>query len=110
MQAAVYKQAGKTGDVLEVIELPTPEPAPGEVRVRIACAGLNPTDWKRMRTGPLAGALQVPCQDGAGTIDAVGSGVDPSRLGERVVRTGPEILGKLLVRHARGTVLPHGVG
>jgi NADPH2:quinone reductase len=84
MRAAIYQQPGAVNDVLEVTDVPTPEPGPGEVRVRIEFTGLNPTDWKRMRTGPLAGAFQVPCQDGAGTIDAVGTGVDPSRVGERV--------------------------
>jgi NADPH2:quinone reductase len=84
MHAATYEQTGSTDKVLSVTEVPTPEPGPGQVRVRIAFAGLNPTDWKRMRTGPVAGAFQVPGQDGAGTIDAVGPGVDPSRVGERV--------------------------
>jgi NADPH2:quinone reductase len=84
MRAAIFKRPGAVKDVLEVTDIPTPEPGPGEVRVRVAFTGLNPTDWKRMRTGPLAGALQVPCQDGAGTIDAVGPSVDPSRVGERV--------------------------
>jgi NADPH:quinone reductase len=84
MRAAIYRQPGPVADVLDVTEVPTPEPGPGEVRVHIAYAGLNPTDWKRMRTGPLAGAFQVPGQDGAGTIDAVGPGVDPGRVGERV--------------------------
>lgn len=84
MRAAIHEQPGPVADVLKVTEVPTPEPGPGEVRVRIACAGLNPTDWKRMRTGPLAGAFQVPGHDGAGTIDAIGPGVDPARVGERV--------------------------
>lgn len=72
MRAAIYEQTGTAGEVLQITEVPTPEPGPGEVRVRIAFAGLNPTDWKRMRTGPVAGAFQVPGHDGAGTIDAVG--------------------------------------
>lgn len=84
MRAAIHEQPGPVADVLKVTEVPTPEPGPGEVRVRITCAGLNPTDWKRMRTGPLAGAFQVPGHDGAGTVDAVGPGVDPARVGERV--------------------------
>ena len=84
MRAAVYETAGSS-DVLEVREVPTPEPGPGEVRVRIALSGVNPTDWKAIRrTGPGAGPFQIPNQDGAGTIESVGPGVDPSRVGQRV--------------------------
>jgi NADPH2:quinone reductase len=85
MRAAVYETSGGT-EVVRVREVPTPDPGPGEVRVRIALAGVNPTDWKVIRrAGPPGGApFAVPCQDGAGTIDAVGEGVDSSRIGERV--------------------------
>jgi NADPH2:quinone reductase len=55
--------------------------------VRIAASGVNPTDWKaragQSGTG-VRGEFQIPNQDGAGTIDAVGDGVDPARVGERV--------------------------
>ncbi len=84
MRAAVYETAGSS-EVLQVREVPTPDPGPGEVRVRIALSGINPTDWKRRkRAGPEAGPFQIPNQDGAGTIESVGAGVDPSRVGERV--------------------------
>jgi NADPH2:quinone reductase len=84
MRAAVYEAAGSS-DVLQVREVPTPEPGPGEVRVRIALSGINPTDWKsRKNAGPQAGPFQIPNQDGAGTIESVGPGVDSSRVGERV--------------------------
>ena len=85
MRAAFYKQTGSS-DVISVGELDTPEPGPGEVRVRIAFSGVNPTDWKSRSgsTGGVAGELQVPNQDGSGVIDAVGEGVDPGRVGERV--------------------------
>ena len=84
MRAAVYETAGSS-DVLEVREVPTPEPGPGEVRVAIALSGVNPTDWKSIRrAGPQAGAFGIPGQDGAGTIESVGPGIDPGRVGERV--------------------------
>jgi NADPH2:quinone reductase len=85
MIAAVYRSTGGSS-VLSVEEVPTPSPGPGEVRVRIVCAGVNPTDWKSRAgaTGDLAFEFQVPGQDGAGEIDAVGAGVDASRVGERV--------------------------
>jgi NADPH2:quinone reductase len=85
MLAAVYRDTGGS-DVLSVEEIPTPAPGAGEVRVRLAVAGVNPTDWKSRAgaTGGLAFEFQVPGQDGAGVIDAVGSGVDEARVGERV--------------------------
>lgn len=67
-------------------QLDRPEPGPGEVRVRVHVSGVNPTDWKSRSgatTRPIAG-FQVPQHDGAGVIDAVGDGVDPGRVGERV--------------------------
>jgi NADPH:quinone reductase len=84
MLAAVYGNAGGSTD-LQVQEVDTPTPGPGEVRVRIAVSGVNPTDWKARKRGPLEpGRLIVPNQDGAGTIEAVGAGVSADRIGERV--------------------------
>jgi NADPH2:quinone reductase len=45
---------------------------------------LNPTYWTRRPPTPPGGAEQIPNQDGAGTVDAVGRGVDPAILGQRV--------------------------
>jgi NADPH2:quinone reductase len=71
-----------------VVERAVPEPGPGEVRVAVRVTGVNPTDWKARRGSGGDGQLPfpevVPNQDGAGTVDAVGHGVDPSRVGERV--------------------------
>src|SRR5260221_192835 len=86
VRAALYDRHGPAREVLRVQEIDRPEPGPGEVRVRIEASGINPTDWKS-RSGatprPMSG-FQIPHQDGAGVIDAVGDGVDQSRLGERV--------------------------
>jgi NADPH2:quinone reductase len=86
MRAARYERTGPADEVIEVTEIETPEPGPGEVRVRIAFSGVNPTDWKSRAgaTSGLTAEFQVPNQDGSGTIDAVGDGVDESRVGERV--------------------------
>lgn len=63
-----------------------PEPGPGQVRVRVRVSAVNPTDVKT-RDGrtprPFDGA-RIPHQDGVGEIDAVGEGVDPHRVGQRV--------------------------
>jgi NADPH2:quinone reductase len=86
MRAAVYEQLGPA-QVLHVTELPDPTPGPGEVRVKVRVSGVNPTDWKSRAAGPgkqMPFEYVVPNQDGAGEIDAVGDGVDPRRLGERV--------------------------
>ena len=86
MKAAVYRSTGPARDVLRVEEVDTPEPGPGEVLVRVRASGVNPTDFKS-RGGATArpvNGLQIPDQDGAGVIEAVGAGVDPARTGERV--------------------------
>lgn len=83
MRAIVYDRPGSP-DVLRLTERPVPEPAEGELRVRLALAGVNPTDWKSRSTAQPGAQGQVPGQDGAGTVDAVGPGVDRSRVGERV--------------------------
>lgn len=70
--------------MLSVEDVEPPEPAPGEVRVRLRVAGVNPTDFKRRNTAAPEHDFQVPGQDGAGDIDAVGEGVDRARIGERV--------------------------
>ena len=85
MRAAWYERNGPARDVLEVGEIGTPEPGPGEVLVRIRASGVNPSDWKtRSGSRPMAGPRVVPHSDGAGVIDEVGPGVEPMRLGERV--------------------------
>lgn len=83
MLAALYRRTGPAADVLTVESVPRPDPAPGEVRVRLRVAGVNPTDW-RLRTTVTPDGFQIPGQDGVGEIDEVGDGVSRSRLGERV--------------------------
>ena len=87
MKAAFYDKQGPARDVLIIGELPDPEPGWGEVRIRVAASGINPTDIKT-RTGfagmPMPFPRIVPHQDGAGVIDRIGQGVAESRLGERV--------------------------
>ena len=84
MKAVWYSRMGKASEVLEVGEMPTPEPGPGEVRVRLATSGVNPSDVKSRGLRPPTFARVVPHSDGAGVIDQVGTGVAASRLGQRV--------------------------
>ena len=85
MKAVWYEQNGGA-DILRYGDMPDPEPGPGEVRVRVATSGVNPSDWKRRQglTARIGFPRVIPNQDGAGVIDAVGDGVDQSRIGERV--------------------------
>ena len=84
MKAAWYSRNGEAQDVMQVGDLPTPSPQPGEVLVRLATSGVNPSDVKSRRARPLSDPLIVPHSDGAGVIEAVGDGVPASRVGERV--------------------------
>jgi len=86
MRAAYYEKNGAAREVLRVAELETPEPGPGEVRVRLAASGVNPSDVKSRAgsTRKIAFPRVIPHSDGAGEIDKVGTGVDKSRIGERV--------------------------
>jgi NADPH:quinone reductase len=87
MRAALYVRTGPPHEVLQIVELPTPHPVPGEVRVRLSWSGVNPSDVKsragaRTRTLPFPSI--IPHSDGSGVIDEVGAGVPPARIGERV--------------------------
>ena len=86
MKAIVYSVTGSS-DVLRLEERALPEPGEGEVRVRVVVSGVNPTDWKSREGGgsaPTRFAEQVPNQDGAGIVDAVGPGVTGFAPGDRV--------------------------
>lgn len=85
-RSAVYTATGGP-EVLHVVQRPIREPGPGEVRVRVHRSGVNPTDWKARQGDGTARAVdppQVPDHDGAGIVDAVGSGVEAALRGLRV--------------------------
>lgn len=88
MRAIVIESFGGP-EKLELVDLPTPTPEPGEVLIRIAAAGVNPVDW-RVRDGSLAhlfphGFPLVSGWDAAGTIAALGDGVSGFAIGDRVM-------------------------
>ncbi|MFF4922610.1 NADP-dependent oxidoreductase [Kitasatospora sp. NPDC001261] len=90
MRAVVVREFGGP-EVLELVEVALPRPGRGQVRVRVAAAGVNPVDAVT-RSGVLAGAgLMAPRAvtgigwDVAGTVDAVGPEVTEFSLGQRVV-------------------------
>jgi NADPH2:quinone reductase len=84
MKAAWYTKNGAARDVLVVGELPTPEPGPGEVLVKISRSGINPSDVKSRKSRPLDAEHIVPHSDGGGVIHCVGAGVSEKRVGQRV--------------------------
>ena len=83
MKAIVYSASGPSS-VLSLVDRDAAAPGPGEVRVRVAVSGVNPTDWKARAANDLAFPEVVPNQDGAGTVDAVGEGVTELQVGDRV--------------------------
>jgi NADPH2:quinone reductase len=119
VKAVVHDRPGDS-DVLRLVDRPVPEPLPGEVRVRVAYSGVNPTDWKGRRV-PYAGTPEgvelVPNQDGSGTVDAVGEGVDPGLVGRPVwlwesarQRAGGSAQEYTVVPVAHAVPLPPGAG
>lgn len=86
MKAVSYTRHGPAAEVLEFRDLPDPVAGEGQVLVELATSGVNPSDVKA-RAGylwPMTAPRTIPHSDGAGTIVAVGDGVDPARVGERV--------------------------
>ncbi|MEU6586672.1 NADPH:quinone reductase [Nocardia sp. NPDC046763] len=87
MRAAWYERTGPAAAVLEVGELPDPEPGHGQIRVRLEVAGISRADV-RLRSGIGSRAIRfgrvIPGDDGAGVIDKLGPGVPATRLGQRV--------------------------
>jgi NADPH2:quinone reductase len=85
MRAIVYSEKGPSS-VLRLVDRPVPEPGVGEIRVKVALSGVNPTDVKSRVGSASRGdfAEITPGQDGAGTVDAVGVGVEGLAVGDRV--------------------------
>lgn len=86
MKAIVYEETGSSS-VLKLQDKPLTDPGAGEVRVRVVVSGVNPTDWKSRSGGGTSTKLEspkVPNQDGAGVMDAIGSGVTGLSIGDRV--------------------------
>jgi NADPH2:quinone reductase len=87
MKAAWFEGFGPAREVLVIGQQADPQPATGEVLVRLKSSGVNPSDVKkRMGSAPalLDAGYVIPHSDGAGIIEAVGEGVPQSRVGERV--------------------------
>ena len=85
MKAIVLEEIGGP-DNLKIKEVGTPEPGPGEVRVKLQNSALNRRDyWITIGRYPRTSLPCIAGSDGAGTIDAVGTGVDDAVIGNEVV-------------------------
>ncbi len=88
MKAAYYARFGGP-ELLNIGDVPQPEPASGEVLIRVRAAGVNPVDWK-IRSGMYKSIMPyafpiIPGWDAAGEIAALGEGVTGHAIGSRVV-------------------------
>lgn len=89
MSRAVIHESFGGPEVLELRDVPEPHAGPGEVRVRVAAAGLNPMDWLLSSMPEVAEAFGYTVPSGfgydfAGTVDEVGNGVEGFAVGGRV--------------------------
>jgi NADPH2:quinone reductase len=89
MKAIVVHEYGEP-EVMRLEDVPTPEPGPGQVLVKIAAAGVNPVDTY-LRSGNHAHAPKLPYtpgKDGAGVVENVGDGVATFKPGDLVYTSG----------------------
>ncbi|MBR7827229.1 NADP-dependent oxidoreductase [Actinospica sp. MGRD01-02] len=117
-RAVIFEKFGGP-EVLEVREVPEPHAGPGEVRVRVTAAGLNPMDWG-IAARPEAAArfgITVPSgfgSDFAGVIDQAGEGVTGFAVGDRVYggALGKAVADFVVVQPAAGSLwhTPEGIG
>ena len=83
MKAVRFSQFGGP-EVLEIVDLPDPHPGPGQIRIAVHAAGVNPSDWKK-RKGLMDGELpQTMGHEAAGVVDELGEGVADVAVGDRV--------------------------
>jgi NADPH:quinone reductase-like Zn-dependent oxidoreductase len=91
MRAARFHDYGPA-DVLVIEDAPEPNAGPGEIRIQVAAASVNPVDWK-IRAGAVRAFLPIefpaiPGRDAAGVVDQVGEGVTGVTVGDRVFGLG----------------------
>src|SRR2546423_14032026 len=83
VKAVRFSQFGGP-EVLEIVDLPDPHPGPGQVRIAVRAAGVNPSDWKK-RKGLMDTELpQTMGHEAAGVVDELGEGVADVAAGDRV--------------------------
>lgn len=83
MKAVRFSRFGGP-EVLEIVDLPDPHPGPGQVRISVRAAGVNPSDWKKRRGLMDPELPQTMGYEAAGIVDEVGGGVADAAVGDRV--------------------------
>lgn len=94
MKAVQFAEFGGP-EVLKTVEVDVPEPAAGQIRIKVKATGVNPIDWK-LRKGLMPARVQLPAGTGSeasGVVDAVGEGVEG-------VSVGDEVMGLVVARAA----------
>jgi NADPH:quinone reductase-like Zn-dependent oxidoreductase len=91
MRAMQFDEYGEPG-VIHLADREEPHAGPGEIRISVRAAGVNPMDWK-IRSGAMASMMpvalpHVPGLDGSGVVDEVGDGVTGVEVGDRVFGNG----------------------
>lgn len=118
MSRAVIQESFGGPEVLQVVDVAEPHAGPGEVRVRVSAAGLNPVDWKIAASAEAAGRYGITLPAGfgndlAGVVDEVGDGVTGFAAGDRVYggARGRAVAGCAVVRPGADPLLhtPDGV-
>src|ERR1700712_4750840 len=88
MKAARFSRFGGP-EVLEIVDLPDPRPAVGEIRIKVRAAGVNASDWKK-RQGLMDQELpQTLGYEAAGIVDELGGDVPGVAVGDRVFGGSP---------------------
>jgi NADPH:quinone reductase-like Zn-dependent oxidoreductase len=87
MRAVQFAEYGDP-EVLQLVEVEEPHAGPGQIRIAVRAAGVNPFDWK-VRSGAMRQFMpldlpRIPGSDVAGVVDEVGSGVDGVAAGDEV--------------------------
>lgn len=103
MKAMQFDRTG-TPDVLHLAEVEEPQAGPGQIRIAVRAAGVNPVDWK-IRNGSSAAAIPVslpsiPGMEAAGVVDQLGTGVEG-------VSVGDAVFGAAIAAAAEHAVLTH---
>jgi NADPH:quinone reductase-like Zn-dependent oxidoreductase len=111
---AVQLDAFGGPEVLNLREVPTPHAGPGQLRVRVTAAGLNPMDWIMTSDAQTATrfGLSLPCgfgTDYAGVVDQVGDGVTGFAAGDRVFGGAlSRAIAEYVIVDAAGTIAAGG--
>ncbi|MEU8418029.1 NADP-dependent oxidoreductase [Amycolatopsis japonica] len=111
MKQVIFTEFGGP-EVLHLVDAEEPHAGPGQVRIAVRAAGVNPVDW-RIREGQVLGAHPTVLPSGvgldaAGVVDEVGEGVDGVAVGDSVFGEGASTYAELAVLSA-WAVMPKGL-